>query len=52
MEASAAKPQLAAGGSMASAEQADFRSQLEQRRERLVSALHSSVDASQNERTT
>ena len=34
------------GGSMATAEQAYFRPQLEQRRERLLSALHSSADAS------
>jgi sigma-B regulation protein RsbU (phosphoserine phosphatase) len=46
METSAAKPQLKAGGSMATAEQAYFRPQLEQRRERLVSALHSAPDAS------
>jgi sigma-B regulation protein RsbU (phosphoserine phosphatase) len=46
METSAAKPQLRAGGSMATAEQAYFRPQLEQRRERLLSALHSSDDAS------
>jgi sigma-B regulation protein RsbU (phosphoserine phosphatase) len=46
METSAAKPQIKAGGSMAAAEQVYFRSQLEQRRDRLVSALHSSEDAS------
>jgi sigma-B regulation protein RsbU (phosphoserine phosphatase) len=46
METSAAKPQLVTGGSMASADQAYFRPQLEQRRERLLSALHSSADAS------
>jgi sigma-B regulation protein RsbU (phosphoserine phosphatase) len=46
MEISAAKQQLRAGGSMATAEQAYFRPQLEQRRERLLSALHSSADAS------
>ena len=46
METSAAKQQLKAGGSMATAEQAYFHSQLEQRRERLLSALHSSADAS------
>jgi sigma-B regulation protein RsbU (phosphoserine phosphatase) len=46
METSAAKPQLEAGGPMATAEQAYFRSQLEQRRERLLSALHSSAEDS------
>ena len=46
METSATKPQLEAGGSMPTAEQAYFRPQLEQRRERLLSALHSSADAS------
>ena len=46
METSAAKTQLESGGSMATAEQTYFRPQLEQRRERLVSALHSSPDAS------
>jgi sigma-B regulation protein RsbU (phosphoserine phosphatase) len=46
METSAAKPQHTIGGSMVTAEQAYFRPQLEQRRERLLSALHSSADAS------
>jgi phosphoserine phosphatase RsbU/P len=46
METSAANPQHTPGGSMATAEQAYFRPQLEQRRERLLSALHSSADAS------
>src|SRR5258708_8180686 len=46
MKTSAAKPQLRAGGSIATAEQAYCRPQLEQRRERLLSALHSSTDAS------
>jgi sigma-B regulation protein RsbU (phosphoserine phosphatase) len=46
METSATKSQLKAGGSMATAEQTYFRPQLEQRRERLLSALHSSADAS------
>src|ERR1700737_5365552 len=45
-ETSATKPQLEARGSMPTAEQAYFRPQLEQRRERLLSALHSSADAS------
>jgi sigma-B regulation protein RsbU (phosphoserine phosphatase) len=46
METSAAKPQRKAGASMATAEQVYFRSQLEQRRDRLLSALHSSADDS------
>ena len=46
METSAAKTKLGAGGYMATAEQAYFRPQLEQRRERLLSALRSSVDTS------
>jgi len=46
METSAAKLQLRAGDPMPTADQAYFRPQLEQRRERLLSALHSSADAS------
>src|SRR5713101_5185284 len=43
METSAAKQQTSAGGSMATAEMTYLRSELEQRRERLHSALHSSA---------
>jgi phosphoserine phosphatase RsbU/P len=47
MESSAAKQQTMAGGSMATAEQAYLRTELEHRRERLHQALHSpSADAS------
>ena len=47
MESSAAKQQPMAGGSMATAEQAYLRTELEQRRERLHAALHSpAADAS------
>src|SRR5256884_6332271 len=47
MENSAAKQQAMAGGSMATAEQAYLRTELEQRRERLHAALHSpAADAS------
>jgi sigma-B regulation protein RsbU (phosphoserine phosphatase) len=47
MESSAAKQQPMAGGAMATAEQAYLRTELEQRRERLHAALHSSAtDAS------
>src|SRR5260370_3117661 len=47
MESSAAKPQPKAGGPMATAEQTYLRTKLEQRRERLHTALHSpGADAS------
>jgi phosphoserine phosphatase RsbU/P len=46
METSAAKQQPQAGDPMIAAEQAYLRSELEQRRERLQSVLHSSADAS------
>jgi phosphoserine phosphatase RsbU/P len=47
MESSAAKQQTIAGGTMATAEQAYLRSELQQRRERLHEALHSpAADAS------
>src|SRR5881409_1271069 len=47
MESSAAKPQPKAGGLMATAEQTYLRTELEQRRERLHTALHSpGADAS------
>jgi phosphoserine phosphatase RsbU/P len=53
METSAAKQQSMAGGSMATAEQAYLRSELEQRRERLHEALHSpAADASLSELLT
>src|SRR5258706_13422772 len=45
MESSAAKQQPMAGGSMAPAEQTYLRTELEQRRERLHEALHSSAAA-------
>src|SRR5256884_8872691 len=47
MENSAAKQQSMAGGSMATAEQRDLRTEMEQRRGRLHAALHSpAADAS------
>ncbi len=53
MESSAAKQQPMAGGSMAPAEQTYLRTELEQRRERLHEALHSSAaDASISELLT
>jgi len=53
MESAAAKQQPMAGGSMATAEQAYLRSELEQRRERLHEALHSpTADASLSELLT
>jgi phosphoserine phosphatase RsbU/P len=53
MENSATKMQSMAGGSMATAEQAYLRSELEQRRERLHEALHSpAADASLSELLT
>jgi sigma-B regulation protein RsbU (phosphoserine phosphatase) len=53
MESSAAKQQPMAGGSMATAEQAYLRTELEQRRERLHEALHSpAADASLSELLT
>jgi sigma-B regulation protein RsbU (phosphoserine phosphatase) len=53
MESSAAKQQRMAGGSMATAEQAYLRTELEQRRERLHEALHSpAADASLSELLT
>jgi sigma-B regulation protein RsbU (phosphoserine phosphatase) len=53
MESSATKQQAMAGGSMATAEQAYLRTELEQRRERLHDALHSpAADASLSELLT
>jgi len=53
MESTAAKQQAMAGGSMATAEQAYLRTELEQRRERLHEALHSpAADASLSELLT
>src|SRR4029077_17544734 len=53
MESTAAKQQAMAGGSMATAEQAYLRTELEQRRERLHGALHSpAADASLSELLT
>jgi sigma-B regulation protein RsbU (phosphoserine phosphatase) len=53
MESSAAKQQPMAGGSMATAQQAYLRTELEQRRERLHEALHSpAADASLSELLT
>jgi RNA polymerase-binding transcription factor DksA len=46
METSATVRQSAAGGAVATAEQTYFRSQLQERRGRLQSALHSASDAS------